>query len=39
MVVGVLTGASTADQLRDAGATDVIPSVDRVLDLIGLGVR
>jgi phosphoglycolate phosphatase len=39
LVVGVLTGASTADELRDAGATDVVPSVDGVLNLVGLGVR
>jgi phosphoglycolate phosphatase len=39
LVVGVLTGASNADQLRDSGATDVVPSVGGVLDLVGLGVR
>ena len=39
LVVGVLTGASVADELWDAGATDVVPSVDGILDLVGLGVR
>lgn len=39
LVVGVLTGASNADQLRDAGATDVIPAVSGILGLVGLGVR
>jgi phosphonatase-like hydrolase len=39
LVVGVLTGASTVDQLLDAGATDVVPSVAGILALVGAGVR
>jgi phosphoglycolate phosphatase len=39
LVVGVLSGASNADELSDAGATDVVRSVDGILDLVGLGVR
>ena len=39
LVIGVLTGSATCDELYDAGATDVIPSVLGVLDLVGMGVR
>ena len=38
-VVGVLSGNSTADQLRDAGASDVLPSIAGLLALTGAGLR